>query len=196
MIIVKFGGSLYSAPELKHWLTTLQYHAQRQKIVIVPGGGPFADQVREAQSTHGFDDHHAHYMAILAMAQFGLLLSGLLPNCQTFSWPSETASLNAPLTIWLPDKQLLEQVDLTQNWDITSDSLALWLAQQYSADKLSLIKSNPPQHITSINELNNMGFLDNAFSALAAQQAIPIEVIAAKHYQHFTLDLPNKPLQA
>jgi len=195
MIIVKFGGSLYSTPELTHWLTTLRRHSQHQNIIIVPGGGPFADQVRKAQSTHGFDDHHAHHMAILAMAQFGILLSGLLPESQPFSSPSETTTLNHPLMVWLPDKQLLEKIDLAQSWDITSDSLALWLAQKCSANKLSLIKTNPPQHTTSINKLHEMGFLDNAFSTLASQQSIPIEVIAANSYQHFTLDIPLAPLR-
>jgi len=196
MIIVKLGGSLYQTTELKHWLTTLQHYSQQQNIVIVPGGGPFADQVRKAQLIHGFNDHYAHHMAILAMTQFGILLSSFLPNCHTFASPSDTASMHNPLTIWLPDKQLLDHVDLAQNWDMTSDSLALWLSHQYSVKKLSLIKSNPPQHITSIDKLNKLGFIDNAFSALAAKQFIPMEVIAAKDYQSFNVGSPISPLQS
>jgi len=196
MVIVKLGGSLYQAAELKHWLTTLRQLSAQQNIIIVPGGGPFADQVRKAQKIHDISDSHAHHMAILAMAQFGVLLSGLLPNCQTFSIPSEHIAANHALSIWLPNKQLLEQPNLAQNWDITSDSLALWLAQQCQADKLTLIKCNPPKQTTSIDTLNKMGFIDNAFSALASQHAIATELIAANHYQQFTLDVPVNPLHS
>ena len=196
MVVVKLGGSLYQTTELQHWLTTLKKLSQQQNIIIVPGGGPFADQVRKAQQQHGFNDSDAHHMAILAMAQFGILISGLLPNCQTFSFPTKHTATKYPLSIWLPDKQLLDQPDLAQNWDITSDSLALWLAQQCRADKLTLIKCHPPEQVSAINQLNQMGLIDNAFSALASRQAIPTEVIAAEHYQQLTLDLPKNPLHA
>lgn len=194
MVIVKLGGSLYQATELKHWLTTLQQLSSQQRIIIVPGGGPFADQVRQAQKIHNISDSHAHHMAILAMAQFGVLLSDLLPSCQIFSLPSEHSIAHHPLSIWLPNEQLLKHPNLAQNWDVTSDSLALWLAHEFQADKLTLIKCKPPEHITSIDKLNTMGFIDNAFSTLASQQAIPIEIIAADHYQQFALDLPINPL--
>jgi aspartokinase-like uncharacterized kinase len=196
MVIVKLGGSLYQATELQHWLTALKKLSQQQNIIIVPGGGPFADQVRNAQQLHGFNDSYAHHMAILAMSQFGILLSGLLPNCLTFSFPTKHTAADHPLSIWLPDKQLLDQPNLAQNWDITSDSLALWLAQQCRADKLTLIKCHPPEQITSIDNLNKKGFIDNAFSTLLSQHPIPTEVIAADHYQQFTLDLPINPLHS
>ena len=193
MVVVKLGGSLYQAAELRPWLATLKALSQQQNIIIVPGGGPFAEQVRKAQQIHGFNNILAHHMAILAMSQFGILLSSLLPNCQTFSSPNHHV-VTPPLSIWLPDKQLLDQPDLVQNWDITSDSLALWLAQKYQAKKLTLIKCNPPEHVTSIDKLNKIGILDNAFSAIASSHTIPIEIIAANGYEQFTLGLPINPL--
>ena len=132
-------------------------------------------------------------MAILAMSQFGVLLSGLMPSCQLFSFPTHPPA-TPPLSIWLPDKQLLEQTDLVQNWGTTSDTLALWLAQKYQAKKLTLIKCSPPEHVTSIDKLNKMGILDNAFSAIASSDTIPIEITAANRYRQFTLDLPINPL--
>ena len=41
MRVVKLGGSLSGAPELKAWLAALAGAAGR--VVLVPGGGPFAD---------------------------------------------------------------------------------------------------------------------------------------------------------
>ena len=48
MWIVKLGGSLLGAEELTHWLELLARYSDG-KIIIVPGGGIFADAVREAQ---------------------------------------------------------------------------------------------------------------------------------------------------
>jgi aspartokinase-like uncharacterized kinase len=49
MQVVKIGGSLYDTPELKKWLKQLAKAAKDDSIIIVPGGGPFADTVRDAQ---------------------------------------------------------------------------------------------------------------------------------------------------
>jgi len=194
MVIVKLGGSLFQTAELKLWLTSLKVLSQQQDIIIVPGGGPFAEQVRIAQKKYGFNDICAHHMALLAMSQFGILLSGILPSCYPFYFPTDDATIINPLSIWMPDKQLLEEPGLIQNWDITSDSLALWLAQKYNAKKLTLIKCNPPENITSVDKLNKMGIIDNAFSAIASSCLIPVEIIASNQYNQFTLDLPIKPI--
>ena len=77
LAIVKLGGSHATGPHLKDWLTAIA--AEAGSIAIVPGGGPFADTVRTAQASMGFDDHAAHAMALMAMAQFGCALTNLNP---------------------------------------------------------------------------------------------------------------------
>ncbi|RUU72932.1 hypothetical protein EOD00_40425, partial [Mesorhizobium sp. M7A.T.Ca.TU.009.01.3.1] len=67
--IVKLGGSTAHAAEMKSWIAALA--GSRLPIVIVPGGGLFADHVRETQTRMDFSDAAAHAMAILAMEQFG-----------------------------------------------------------------------------------------------------------------------------
>src|SRR5215510_16371000 len=67
--VVKLGGSYAHAAELKPWLAAIAACAGH--VVLVPGGGPFADAVREAQARMGFDDRVAHRMALTAMAQYG-----------------------------------------------------------------------------------------------------------------------------
>jgi dihydroneopterin aldolase len=70
--VVKLGGSMAGAAELGVWIAALV--DSTLPLVIVPGGGPFADQVRDAQKRMGFSDKAAHAMAILAMDQFGHVL--------------------------------------------------------------------------------------------------------------------------
>src|SRR5262249_8619161 len=73
--VVKLGGSFAFSPDLKDWITAIARCAGR--VVIVPGGGPFADAVRAAQAQMGFDHRAAHRMGLLAMEQYGCAIKSL-----------------------------------------------------------------------------------------------------------------------
>ncbi|NQZ52690.1 MAG: delta 1-pyrroline-5-carboxylate synthetase [Piscirickettsiaceae bacterium] len=192
MIVVKLGGSLYNTPELKLWLKTLTIQAKSHPIIIVPGGGPFADQVRHAQETHQFSDSHAHHMALLAMSQFGLLLSSLVPNCQVLNFPEDPITTFEGLSVWLPNQQLLTKTALKHSWDISSDSLALWLANELHAEQLILIKQVDLPNNLSISKLSEQGILDRGFPQLYAQIPVPSQIIYVQNYQQFSAQLdPN-----
>ena len=75
LTVIKLGGSHAFAPHLRDWLAAIAGCAG--SMVLVPGGGPFADLVRDAQARIGFDDDAAHRMALLAMAQYGCALASL-----------------------------------------------------------------------------------------------------------------------
>ena len=75
LTVLKLGGSYAFSPHLKDWLDAIA--ACAGCAVVVPGGGPFADAVRMAQSRMGFDDRAAHEMAVLAMDQYGCALAHL-----------------------------------------------------------------------------------------------------------------------
>jgi dihydroneopterin aldolase len=128
LIIVKVGGSHAFSKHLAAWLDALMLVAGR--VVIVPGGGPFADAVRTAQPTMGFDDLAAHRMALLAMEQFGCALAGLR---RSLSPAGSVAAIRAALRagavpVWAPTRMVLNAKDVPTSWDVTSDSLAAWLA--------------------------------------------------------------------
>src|ERR671935_1882325 len=72
LTVVKLGGSYAFSPILGDWLEMVARNAGN--VVLVPGGGPFADAVRDAQPKMGFDDAAAHHMALLAMEQYGRAL--------------------------------------------------------------------------------------------------------------------------
>ena len=76
MWIIKLGGSLAKSPEIKNWLQLIAKQG-RGKLVIVPGGGIFADCVRLEQQRLNMSDAIAHEMAILAMKQMALVFQGL-----------------------------------------------------------------------------------------------------------------------
>jgi aspartokinase-like uncharacterized kinase len=140
MWVVKFGGSLFDAANLKQWLALFAKHSS---LVLVPGGGPFADQVRSAQAQIGFDDATAHAMALLAMEQYGRMLCGLQPGLTPAADAEAigTALEKGDTPVWMPVSMALSDPSIEQNWQVTSDSLAVWLAGQLGIDKLILIKS-------------------------------------------------------
>jgi 5-(aminomethyl)-3-furanmethanol phosphate kinase len=142
MWIIKLGGSLLGAPELAHWLELLVKFGDG-KVVIVPGGGLFANSVREAQQISNASDEVAHQLALLAMDQFGLLLAGMNPGLVTASSELELAERGWQHRgiVWLPSKMALADASIPQNWQVTSDSLSAWLADKLGAKQLILVKS-------------------------------------------------------
>jgi 5-(aminomethyl)-3-furanmethanol phosphate kinase len=139
LAIVKLGGSHATGPHLKDWLTAIA--AEAGAIAIVPGGGAFADAVRSAQASMGFDDPAAHAMALMAMAQFGRALQSLNPALRLAA--SRAAILRAlkdgKVPVWSPEA-MARAAALPETWDLTSDSLSAWLAGALGAGSLVLVK--------------------------------------------------------
>jgi 5-(aminomethyl)-3-furanmethanol phosphate kinase len=139
LAIVKIGGSQFSGPHIKDWLAAIA--AEAGAIVIVPGGGPFADTVRSAQATMGYDDEAAHEMALTAMAQFGRALQSLNPALTLTASRSaiSRAFMDGKVPVWSPE-QMARAAALPETWALTSDSLAAWLAGELRALHLLLVK--------------------------------------------------------
>jgi 5-(aminomethyl)-3-furanmethanol phosphate kinase len=198
MWVVKLGGSLLGTPELQSWLDMLASQSDG-RMVIVPGGGVFADAVREAQQTSGFDDGTAHHAALLAMDQFGLVLKSLQPKLVTASSELEIAerSWQHRAIVWLPSLMALADEAIPQNWDITSDSLAAWLAAVLEAERLVLVKSAafaPDQ--ASLARLSATGIVDAAFPEFAARLSGPIHIVGKSAHADFAVALAGGPLPA
>jgi aspartokinase-like uncharacterized kinase len=161
--IVKFGGSLLASSALDGLLGA----AAACGAIVVPGGGPFADAVRIAQAKQGFGDAAAHAMAILAMEQTAFLLADRAPAFALCATREDFADAAVRPTIWRPAAMALD-ADLPRSWEVTSDSLALWLATELRAPRLVLVKSGP---ITA-NDPEGwaaLGLVDPAFPSLAAR---------------------------
>jgi aspartokinase-like uncharacterized kinase len=139
LAIVKIGGSHYNGSHLRNWLAAIA--AEAGAIVIVPGGGPFADAVRNAQESMGYDDGAAHAMALAAMAQFGQALQSLNPALRLTASRSaiSRALKDRKVPVWSPER-MARAAALPETWALTSDSLAAWLAGELGALQLLLVK--------------------------------------------------------
>lgn len=126
-LVVKMGGSLMDAAE--EMMEVLA--ASPQPVLIVPGGGVFANDVRSLP----VDGTAAHWMAIAAMDQYGWYLS-----TRGITVTSSCALPETGATILLPYKILRETDPLPHSWDVTSDAIAAWIAGQLECP-LVLLKS-------------------------------------------------------
>ncbi|MDP1792037.1 MAG: aspartate kinase [Methylibium sp.] len=178
MWVVKLGGSLNQDASLPQWLDLLA-ELGGGRVIVVPGGGAFADQVRDAQSQWQFDDLAAHNMAVLGMAQTALMLQGLCPALQAAAGeqPLRRVLQGGQTALWLPLDLLRSRPDELTNWGVSSDSLALWLAQRLHAERLLVVKSCAIDARRSLTQLGETGVLDAEFAQRARQAAFPIDLL-------------------
>lgn len=159
-LVVKFGGSLWSSPLLGRWLVALR--RAPCDVTIVPGGGIFANAVRDAQDKMQFSNEAAHQMALLAMEQYALALADLDQRLALVSSPQEAraAHLKGRSAVWRPSDMVCEARDVPASWDVTSDSLAAWYAAKAAASTLLLVKS---VDVESGDDLASLGVVDPYF---------------------------------
>jgi aspartokinase-like uncharacterized kinase len=122
--VVKLGGSLLThLPRIVPALC-----ASPSPHLIIPGGGTFADDVRES----GLADDDAHWMAIAAMDLYGRLIAAQGIGTTThLIRPKKTCVL-------LPYCVMQERDPLPHTWDVTSDTIAAWIASVLGTDLLVL----------------------------------------------------------
>ena len=142
-LVVKLGGALLTSERaLDHAARAVQDAAAQVRLVVVPGGGPFADAVRAADRMHSLGDDAAHWMAVLAMDQYAHLLAARIRRARIVDRRDAIeAALIARHVPVLAPYQWLRAVDpLPHSWDVTSDSIAAWLAGALGARRLALVK--------------------------------------------------------
>lgn len=140
--VVKLGGSLALHPdELRSLCVKLSELSARQRLIVVPGGGEFADTVRNLDKRFHLLPATAHRMAILAMDQYGLLLSNLLPNSRVATKFEDLQSMldSGGLPVFLPSAILFSNDALENSWNVTSDSIAVYIAWQLHLARCLLV---------------------------------------------------------
>jgi 5-(aminomethyl)-3-furanmethanol phosphate kinase len=123
-LVVKLGGSLYErVPEL-----VPVFQQSPRPLFIVPGGGRFADAVRKIR----LSDDEAHWQAISAMDQYGRYVGSF--GLDT----TDHLKISDKTIVFLPYHCTNHFDPLPHSWDVTSDTIAAWVAGKLGLDLLML----------------------------------------------------------
>jgi len=143
LAVVKVGGGLAATPGLLPRIgKAVALAARGHPLVVIPGGGPFADQVRAFDRGHQLSADAAHWMAILAMDQYAFALCDVIPGSRLVEDGAaiQAAHAEGQVPVLAPARWLRATDELPHTWDVTSDSLAAYLATLLGADQLVLVK--------------------------------------------------------
>jgi aspartokinase-like uncharacterized kinase len=143
LVVVKVGGGLSRTPgALAAVGSALAAAGRRHRLVVVPGGGPFADAVRAFERREALSADAAHWMAILAMDQYAHVLTERIAGATLVEEPGGivTAVGQAGVAVLAPYRWMRAADVLPHTWDATSDSVAAFVAGALDAERMVLIK--------------------------------------------------------
>ncbi len=188
-IVIKLGGSLLENPDLTLKLRALIDRCSvwndlksnpQPRIWIVVGGGVLVNAIRHLDqihhlAKHQLDQRKVHDWAIDAMSLTAGLVADLtqlplaklpksgIPEFLSL-WNTQHPGQCAVVDVAAPVKA---DTRIPANWDVTSDSLALWFCQQIKAKRLILAKSVAPLEARmKISKIQELGWIDPHFSVL------------------------------
>ncbi len=172
--VIKLGGSLLDWPGLREAFRTWRAKQAPAVDLLVVGGGKAADWIREADQLHGLGDDAAHQLAIQAMQLNALLAEALWPEALALTRLDSLRDRTLLPGLWVlqawPALSDVEQARfaslLPHTWNVTSDSIAAWLAGAINVDELVLLKSSLPPH-ESIAPCAAAEYVDRYFPAVA-----------------------------
>jgi 5-(aminomethyl)-3-furanmethanol phosphate kinase len=138
-LVVKIGGGLLRCEGLqglRRACAEAVEIATHRPVLVVPGGGPFADAVRALDAQVGLADEIAHTLALQAMDQLGVLLRPLLGDAELLS------DLIAPrgLSLLVAASAFADRYGVPESWEVTSDSLAVLAGAAIGAEEVVLLK--------------------------------------------------------
>ena len=176
--VIKIGGSLLETGRLPEVLRSIPARCGRA-VVIVPGGGVFADAVRTAQAAAGFDDALAHRLALDAMDRMAHVFAAVEASLRVVGEPEALGATVADgrIPVWTPVALKAGHPAVHETWAVTSDSLAVWLATAIRARRTLLVKSVDPEPGLSLADLAARGVVDEALPDFARRYGGAIEVL-------------------
>ncbi len=131
--VVKIGGSLFP-----HHAKRLLGELVGENVIVVCGGGVFANKIRDYDLEFRFSDTASHESAILCMDIMGILLADLVDGAQATYTIRGAYRIkeDGKVPVILPSRILHYINSLPHSWDVTSDSIAFYISKILDAKLL------------------------------------------------------------
>jgi aspartokinase-like uncharacterized kinase len=178
LVVVKVGGSLFDLPDLGPRLRAWLARLSAAEVLLVPGGGPTADVVRDLDRRHALGEEASHWLALRALTVNAHFLQALLPGAVVVPQPRACGARS------VLDPYAFAHADegrpgcLPHCWQVTSDSVAARAAVVGQARRLVLLKSVTLPQGMAWDKAGQCGLVDGAFAGVLEQAAEPLRVSA------------------
>ena len=168
-VVVKVGGSLLDWPELPARLSAYLEGRRGDRIVLVAGGGRFADALRDLDRGHAIGEARSHALALRVLDVTAHLLAALLPGSCVIddlagldpAWSGGRLPILAPRRFLDDDDRSPDP--LPHAWTTTTDSIAARLAVRLDVRELALLKSAPLPSGCDRDQAAHLGLVDPEF---------------------------------
>lgn len=183
-VVVKIGGSLLNFPDiLQEIVNQIEYLSDYYKVVIIPGGGIFSRIVKKIQDLHNLNNEVTHWMAIKAMEVYGVMLQHLMRNSIICDEIECVKNSSSRIVILQPFKILKEFNELPKSWNITSDSISVYITKLLNYDLAVLVKVVDlyyGSNIVKVSEIDSLkNVVDNYVLYLIRKFKIPVAIVNA-----------------
>jgi aspartokinase-like uncharacterized kinase len=180
--VVKVGGSLYDHPRLGPGLRAYLARLDAAKVLVVAGGGGFADVVRDLDRCHRLGEERSHHLALLStwVASFTLkALLGLPDDCFTGRldwWDRQRHRVGLLLADRFLNGHEGQIAPVPHTWAVTTDSVAGYAAGVANA-RLVLLKSVDIPPGTPWDEAAARRWVDAHFPAVVREHSLRVEAV-------------------
>lgn len=176
-VVVKVGGSLLRWKDLSPALNSFFQARADCSLIIVPGGGPTADIVRQWDTAHQLGEEASHWLALASMTLNAHFLSNLLhdiPIVVEKPEVTQTRSIINPLAFCRREDTNSKRVP--HCWQATSDAVAARIAEAFDINELVLMKSADPP-AGEIEDWAKASYIDSVFPAIIRRANIKVTCI-------------------
>lgn len=172
--VCKLGGSLLDWSGLPGALPWLEQQWHGQSLVLVVGGGKTADLVRQWDRQVHLGEERAHWLALESLGLNESLALALWPRLRLSRNRAQVeaahrdgvpALICANCFVRWGERQSFPP--LPHTWQVTTDSIAAWVATVLEACELVLAKSVDLPPGCSVAEAAAQGLVDEYFPQLA-----------------------------
>jgi aspartokinase-like uncharacterized kinase len=198
-VVIKVGGSLYNRPDLRERLNAWLNCEVTEPALLVPGGGPFVETLRDLDAKQKLGEEAAHWLALRMLALNAHFLLQLLPDAVLVSDLESCTCVWRRNLLGVLDALAFAQSDdgchgsLPHTWEITSDSIAARAARLLGARNLILLKSADDPTQGDWVEAGRRGYVDPYF-ARAIGNEFSVKAVNLREWQPKAGRMPDPRL--